>query len=222
MQAEPEVAPALQIDKRMLGMLPNYRAASGLAPFEPISARQKFTIARKDSTDYPIFFTTAFFAGISQWTGSNNQLYGQGAKGYFHRYGITYGDQVLGTFFSEAIVPSVMHVDPRYFIKGEGTKKGRTLYALSRILVCRNDRGSTTFNSPEILGNGLAVLTAASYHPGARTGGDILGQWMTFVASDAAGQVLKEFWPDIKRALNARRARHDGAKQAISSLAPRS
>jgi hypothetical protein len=123
-------------------------------------------------------------------------------KGFAHRYGIGYVDQVVGNYFPEAIIPALLHKDPRYFRKGEGSKKGRLFYAVSRIVVSRNDKGETTFNSPEILGNALASLTVMSYHPHERTLGAGFYQWgVTYIGSDMVGQILKEFWPDVKRKL---------------------
>ena len=195
--AEPVQPPE---DKRAFGVIPNYRTAEGSAPFQPITTKQKFTIATKDSFDYPVLGTTGFFAGLSQIQGSGNNVYGQGMKGFAHRYGISYADQVVGNFFPEAIVPTLFHKDPRYFRKGEGSKKSRLFYAVSHIFVSKSDSGSTNFNSPEIIGNALAAMAGMSYHVHERTAGDVLTQWgVTYIATDTLGQVLKEFWPDVKR-----------------------
>ena len=189
-------------NKRMFGVLPNYRTAEGADPFQPITAKQKFVIATKDSFDYPVFLTTAFFAGISQLQGSDNNLYRQGVRGFAHRYGFSYADQVISNFFPEAIVPALFHKDPRYFRKGEGSKQSRLVYAIGRIFVSKSDSGASTFNSPEILGNGLAALAGMTYRTQGRTAGDVLTQWgITYIGTDTVGQILKEFWPDIKRKL---------------------
>jgi hypothetical protein len=195
-------SPATQgVDKRVFGVLPNYRTANGSVPFEPISAKQKFTIATKDSFDKPVYLLTAAFAGLSQLQGSDNNIYGQGMKGFAHRYGIQYVDQVIGNYLPEAVIPTIFHTDPRYFRKGEGSFGSRLWYAVSRIAVCKNDRGNWTFNVNEFVGNSSAALLASSYHPQQRTLGDIGSQAITFTVSDTIGQVLKEFWPDVKKKL---------------------
>jgi hypothetical protein len=186
-------------DKRAFGVIPNYKTAEESAVFEPLTVKQKFTIAVKDSFDYPVFATTAFFTGISQLNGDNNSIYGQGLKGFAHRYGIEYADQTLGNFFPEAIIPTLFHDDPRYFRRGVGSVHGRLLYALSRMVVGKSDTGVWTFNSPEIVGNIAAASLASTYHPHQRTTGDILSEASNFWESDAVGNVIKEFWPDIKR-----------------------
>src|SRR5437868_8321224 len=86
-------------DKRAFGVMPNYRTAEGSAPYHPITTKQKFTIAAKDSFDGPVFLTTAMWAGLSQLQGNDNDVYGQGVKGFAHRYGINYADQVIGNYF---------------------------------------------------------------------------------------------------------------------------
>jgi hypothetical protein len=186
-------------DKRAFGVIPNYKTAEGSAEFEPLTVKQKFTIAAQDSFDYPVFATTAFFTGISQLSGDNNSVYGQGAKGFAHRYGIEYADQTLGNFFPEAIIPSLFHDDPRYFRKGVGSVHGRLLYALTRMVVGKSDAGVWVFNSPEIVGNIAAASLASTYHPHERTTGDIFSEASNFWESDAAGNIIKEFWPDVKR-----------------------
>ena len=186
-------------DKRVFGVLPNYRTANGQVPFVAISTKQKFTIATKDSFDYPVLLTTAFFAGLSQAEGNDNNVYGQGVKGFAHRYGISYVDQVVGNYFPEAIVPSLFHIDPRYFRKGTGSYKSRLWYSLNRIFVCKSDNGTPAFNANEFVGNSLASLAGLAYHPHQRTAGDAVSQFVTYVATDAFGQVAKEFWPDLKR-----------------------
>jgi hypothetical protein len=116
--------------------------------------------------------------------------------------GINYADQVMGNFFPEAIVPTIFHKDPRYFRKGEGSKKGRLWYAVSHIVVSKNDQGVNNFNSPEILGNALASLADLSYHVHERNAKTALYTWgVTYIGSDTVGQIMKEFWPDIKRKL---------------------
>jgi hypothetical protein len=198
-------------DRRAFGVLPNYRTAEKSVPFMPITTRDKFGIAVKDSFDTPVYFTTAFFAGLSQARGSDNNIYGQGVKGFAHRYGISYADQVVGNFFPEAIVPTLFHMDPRYFRKGEGSVKSRFGYALGHIFVARTDKGQTTFNSPEIIGNAMASIAAMAYHPHERTANDAMNQFaFTYIAPDMFGQVLKEFWPDVKLKLFRK---HPGATQ---------
>jgi hypothetical protein len=105
----------------------------------------------------------------------------------------------MGNYFPEAIAPTIFHDDPRYFRKAEGPVHSRLLYALSRMFVCKNNAGEWTFNSPEIVGNIMAAEFTQSYHPHQRTQGDVISEAGNFWESDVAGNIIKEFWPDVKR-----------------------
>ena len=199
----PEVKPTTEQappDKRVFGVLPNYRTANDTGLYTPITVKQKFIIASKDSFDYPLLMLGAAIAGIGQWS-NENPSFGQGAAGFARRFGTSYADQAIGNMMTEAIFPAFLHEDPRYFRRGQGRKWGRAFYAASRVLVTRTDAGNWRFNYSEVLGNAAATAISNAYYPDNRTvlaNVDKLGQQ---IAIDAISQVLKEFWPDVKRKL---------------------
>jgi hypothetical protein len=184
-------------DKRAYGVLPNYRTAEEDAPFAPITIKQKFTIARKDTFDWPSYVVALAFAGISQETNSNPD-YHQGVEGFAKRYAASVADQDIGNFMTEAIMPSLFHQDPRYFRKGRGSKAGRTWYAASRVLVAKSDSGNWQFNYSEWLGNGTVAAIGNLYYPDAKGFDATMQRMLSQVLTDALSQVLKEFWPDVK------------------------
>jgi hypothetical protein len=100
---------------------------------------------------------------------------------------------------TEGIFPAVLHQDPRYFRKGSGGIMSRTAYALSRVIITDQDGGRKQFNYSEWLGNATAVAISQGYHPDNRTAGEATEFLLEQVGTDAVSQVLKEFWPDIKR-----------------------
>jgi len=189
-------------DKRVLGVLPNYRTVNETGVYTAITAKQKMIIASKDSFDYPLVGLAAAFAGLSQLENSD-QSFGQGMKGYAHRLWANYVDQAVGNMFSEGFMPALLHEDPRYRRIGatRGSKKYRTWYAASRVFVTRTDSGGTRFNYSEWSGNAIAVAISNTYHPDSRDVSDNVTKLLTQVATDAVSQVLKEFWPDIKHKL---------------------
>jgi hypothetical protein len=191
------------IDKRIFGVLPNYRTADGSAPFVPITVKHKFYIASKDSFDYPVYLTSALFAGLYQLE-DENPSFGQGVEGYAKRLASSYADQAIGNLMTEAIFPSLLHEDPRYFRIGAagGSKWHRMGYAVTRVMVVRTDKGKWDFNYSEWLGNGAAVAISNLYYPGdTRNVADNVEKLGVQIATDAFSQVLKEFWPDIKHKL---------------------
>ena len=185
-------------DKRAYGVLPNYRTAEMSAVGHPLTPRQKMAIATKDSFDYPLVLLGALYAGLYQLE-DNHPQFGQGAKGYFKRLGTSYTDQVVGNMFTEGFLPVLLKQDPRYFRMAEGPKKHRALYALSRVLVNRQDNGNRSLNYSELLGNGIAAAVGLSYYEDNRNVADFAQNWGIQIATDAVSQVGKEFWPDVKR-----------------------
>jgi len=189
-----------------MGVLPNYRTAEMSAESTPLTSREKLRIAVKDSFDYPLVFIAAAYAGLYQ-ADDSHPTFGQGAKGYFSRLGTSYADQVDGNMWTEGLLPTLLHDDPRYFRMNTGTVKRRAWYAVSRIVVTRADSGHSTFNGPEIFGNGIAAAVGLAYYPDDRDVPSFLQVWGTQLATDAGSQLLKEFWPDLRRKWSARRLR---------------
>lgn len=186
-------------DKRVLGVLPNYRTVNETGTYEPITTKQKLIIASKDSFDYPLVLLGGAFAGISQLSNSDPS-YGQGVEGFAKRVAANYADQAIGNMMTEGFFPSMLHEDPRYRRIGpsRGTKKYRTWYAFSRVLVTRTDSGGTRFNFSEWLGNSTGVAISNLYHPDERDALDNVEKLLEQCATDGISQILKEFWPDIK------------------------
>jgi hypothetical protein len=185
-------------DKYIFGVLPNYRTAEMSAVAHPLTAKQKLTIATKDSFAAPLVGIGAIYAGLYQLENSHPE-FGQGVEGYAKRFGTSYCDQVLGNFMTEGIYPSLLKQDPRYFRMAEGSTKKRTIYAVTRIFVTRTDAGRTAVNLSELLGNATSAGIGLSYYPDNRNVPDYFLNWGTQLGTDAASQVLKEFWPDVKR-----------------------
>jgi hypothetical protein len=187
-------------DKRIFGVLPNYRTANAMAVYMPITAKQKFTIAAKDSFDYPLLGLAAVIAAWGQADNSHPE-FGQGWAGYGRRVGTSYADQAIGNMMTEGIFPSMLHEDPRYFRRGYGGVWHRTFYAATRVFVTKTDSGGTRFNFSELLGNATGTAISNAYYPDTRDVGDNVEKLASQIGIDAVSQVLKEFWPDLKHKL---------------------
>ncbi|MGD0499724.1 MAG: hypothetical protein ABSC23_14950 [Bryobacteraceae bacterium] len=191
-------------DKRIFGVLPDNRTTEYAIPFHSITARQKLTIAYKDSFDWPVYITSGLFATLYQLE-NQNPSFGQGMAGYARRLAASYGDQMIGNMMTEGIVPAVFHQDPRYFRLGEGSKGRRTWYAVTRIVVARMDSGRNAFNFSEWGGNAVAVGLSNAYYPDTRDARDNASKLLIQCATDAFSNVLKEFWPDVKNWMHGKR-----------------
>lgn len=197
---KPTTPPEDPVDKRVAGVLPNYRTANLTDHYVGISQHRKLVIACKDSFDYPLVFIGSIFAGFGQLSNADPS-YGQGTKGFAKRLAAGYGDQMIGNMMTEGFFPIMLHEDPRYFRMGasRGTVGHRLGYALTRIFVTHTDAGNLRFNYSEVLGNATGVAISQSYHFDNRNAGDAAQKLAVQLGTDALSQVLKEFWPDVKK-----------------------
>jgi hypothetical protein len=208
--ADRAVAPSLQQpapqDKRLFGVIPNYKTSPSLVDYVPLSKREKIKLGTEDALDRGTFVLAAEFAGYGQLT-NDHPAFGQGVEGYAHRFVTSYADWAIGDYMTEAIFPVLLHQDPRYFRKGDGSGFGRMIYAMGQIFLTHTDSGGHTFNFSEIGGNAAAVAISQAYYPDTRTARDAAATLGMQVGVDMASNVLKEFYPDLRRALR----KHKGA-----------
>jgi hypothetical protein len=190
--------------KRLFGIIPNYRSASIPVPYQALTAGQKFKIATQDSFDRGTIILAAAFAGVGQLTNANRE-FGQGAAGYGRYLGTSYADYVIGDFMTEAILPVMLHQDPRYFRRGTGGTRSRLGYATEQIFWTHSDSGKGEFNFSELGGNAAAVAISNSYYPGSRTATDNVTKLSTQLGVDMASNILKEFSSDLYRKFLHRR-----------------
>jgi hypothetical protein len=184
--------------KRIFGIIPNYRTVPTLNESVPLTSGKKFKIASEDAFDRGTFALAAVFAGEGQLTNSN-QSFGQGAAGYGRYFGTALADFVIGDYMTEAIFPSLLHQDPRYFRRGTGSGWSRLRYAVGQIFWTHGDSGNTEFNFSEVIGNSTAVAISNAYYTDNRTASDAVPKLGIQLGVDMAANILKEFWPDFER-----------------------
>jgi hypothetical protein len=186
--------------KRMFGVVPNFGAVNANAQLPPMSTREKFVLASKDSViDYSSYTWAGILAGQAMLMNSDPEL-GHGVAGYGRYYWRTFTDGVSGTFFTEAIVPALTHEDPRYYTLGKGGFFHRTGYAISRAFVTKTDAGGNAFNWSEVGGNALeAGLSNAYYPPEERGASQTAVNFAVQMESAVLNHVFQEFWPDIRK-----------------------
>lgn len=188
--------------KRILGIVPNYRAVSANTQLPPLNFKGELWLATQDTFDYSYFILVGGLAGIDM-AGKSEPAFGQGAEGYGKYYWHTFVDGGIENYMTEAIVPVLTKEDPRYYTMGKGGFVKRTGYAVSRLFITRtNSGGSTTFNLSEIVGAGAAAGIGNTYYPAqSNPWVKTYQRWGTQVGLDGVFNTLKEFWPDINKAL---------------------
>jgi hypothetical protein len=179
---------------RVFGVLPNYSTVEAHRQVPPITTRRAFTMAGLNSFD-PYVFP---FVGVVAALGI-----GQGTTSYTRRYATAMADNSIGNFMTTAVLPSLLHQDPRYFELGAGGLWHRVGYAASRSVVTRSRSGGAQLNVSEIGGNAIAAMISnAYYQPADRNALGVLTRWGSQVMWDTLSNELKEFWPDVRRKLH--------------------
>jgi hypothetical protein len=191
---------------RLFFALPNFLSVENAANAPPLTAAQKFQVTARSAFDPVNFAWFGLLAGMSQAENSEPG-YRQGWTGYEKRYAAYMADGVIENFNTQAVLPALLHQDPRFFQSGQGGFWRRTRYAVTRIFVTRTDSGKAQFNYSEILGSAAAAgISTYAYHPsGDRTLANTASVWGSQVGYDALTYVIKEFWPDLRRKLNKSR-----------------
>lgn len=203
---------------RLFFALPNFLTLENAGHVAPLTTKQKFGVVARGSFDPVIFAWYGFLSGIAQAENSE-PAYGQGWEGFGKRYATNFADGTIENFMTGAILPTVLRQDPRYFQMGHGSFQRRAFYAMSRNVITLGDNGKKQFNCSEICGGALsAAISTYSYHPKGRyvttttpgvltyipsdrTLDNTLKVWGTQYAYDTLTLVVREFWPDIRRAM---------------------
>ena len=181
-----------QEKQRVLGLLPNYYT-SYIWDAVPMTPKLKFKLVLRSTTDPVTFLVAAGLAGVEQkrdiFPG-----YGQGLEGYAKRFGAAYADTLISKMVSRAILPTVLHQDPRYFYRGSGSTRSRIFYALAAVIT-RGDNGQMQPNYSQVFGNfassGISNLYRA---PGDRTVSLTFRNGLIMTASGAVENLLREFF----------------------------
>ena len=179
--------------QRVLGAIPNFYVSYSRNP-EPLSSGQKYRLAWKTSIDPVSIAISAGIAGVEQSQDDFNG-YGQGAGGYAKRFGAVYADGFVSTFLADAVFPSLLHQDPRYFYKGTGSIRSRVLHAIASVVICKGDNGRWQPNYSNVLGNLAAAGISNVYYPASdREGAELtIRNSLIGTGAGAVGALFQEF-----------------------------
>ena len=153
--------------QRVFGIIPNFYVVYDPSP-APLTTKLKFQLAMKTSTDIFTVLGVGVLAGINQ--AGDTPDYGQGLKGYGQRFGAAAADGLSDIMIGGAILPSLLHQDPRYYYQGTGSNKSRVLHALSSPFVCRGDNGRRQPNYSSVGGDLGSAALSNLYYPQSNRG----------------------------------------------------
>ena len=193
--ASPEEIATEQVKKeeqqRIFGIIPNFYV-SYEQDAAPLTPKLKFQLAAKVLLD-PVTFIGVGLVAASEQAGDNPD-YRQGAKGYGERYGAVYGNGFTDVMIGGAILPVLLHQDPRYFYQGTGTNKSRALHAITSPFVCKGDNGQWQPNYSTVGGDLASAAISNAYYPASNRGvGLFLGNFLIGTGQRAAANLAQEF-----------------------------
>jgi hypothetical protein len=187
-----------QQPKRILGLMPNFRAVSAGALPPPPTSKQAFLIATKNSFDYSSFVFVGITSGLALWSEAHPSLGENGLPAFGEYFWRGLLDKTNGNYLVIWALPTVLHEDERYYAKGEGEFFKRGIYAATRILITPNYQGHNTFNASEVFGRAISQGISTTYYPKSdRTAEALAVKFGWAMGRDALTNVFREYWPDI-------------------------
>jgi hypothetical protein len=148
--------------QRLVGFIPNFYVSYERNPV-PLTSKLKFNLALRALVD-PVTFA-GFGLNAALYQAGNYPSYDQDAKGFAQRLGATFAGGYTNVLVGDAVLPSLLHQDPRYFYQGTGTTKSRLWHALSSSFVTRGDDGSNQINFSNFGGDLASGAIANAYYP---------------------------------------------------------
>jgi hypothetical protein len=189
--------------QRVLGFIPNFYVVYDSKNAVPLTTKLKFQMAYRVSIDPVSIIGAATLAGINQ--AGDTPDYRQGAIGYAQRFGAAYADGVTDIMFGGAILPSLLHQDPRYFYQGTGKVKSRMMHAMANPFICRGDNGKSQPNYSSIGGDLISSAISNTYYPPSNRGANLVFENLLvstgerMVSSVVQEFVLRKLTPSAKQ-----------------------
>ena len=177
--------------QRVLGIFPNFYVVYDHDAV-PLTTKLKFQLALKTSTDPVTIAGVGVLAGINQAADVPN--YGQGWRSYGERFGASTADGFSDIMIGGAVLPSLLHQDPRYYYQGTGTNKSRFLHAISSPFVCKGDNGRLQPNYSSVGGDLASSALSSAYYPASNRGPGLVFENLTINTGERMlSSLIQEF-----------------------------
>src|SRR5580704_11636628 len=177
--------------QRIFGIIPNFYVSYESDP-APLTPRMKFKLALKVSTD-PVTAAGVLLVAAARQAG-NSLNYGQGWGAYGERVGATAADGFSDILIGGAILPSLLHQDPRYFYQGTGTTSSRIRHAMFSPFVSKGDNGGWQPNYSSLGGDLASSALSNLYYPQSNRGaGLVFGNFAIGTAERIGSSLVQEF-----------------------------
>ena len=198
------------IASRGMSQVFNYLNMAGTekaSEFQPLTQHERNQIYVKTMVNPLGYLKAGFSAGIDQWNDKPSE-WEQGATGYGRRYA-----NILGQYSIQRtvtfILSSGLYEDNRYFNSGKNGLWPRTRYAVASGILARHDNGSRHLSVSQLGGVAAGAFLSRFWQPQSqRSVGDGAVSFGISMASNMGFGIVKEFLPDIGRAIKRKRNIH--------------
>lgn len=186
----------VQLLQRKSLVFPDLATQSG-----PLDSWQKFKLAANNSISFSTISVASLAAAYGQAINSPSG-YGQGGEGYGKRFGADLARAASDNIFGTFLVASLLHEDPRFYVKHNLSFKQSVKYSAVRVLMTRNDRGERAVNFAGLLGPMAGEALANTYYPeGDRSIGNTFIRYSSDLGWRFGGNLLRQYWPKINKKL---------------------
>ena len=166
-----------------------------------LTSLDKFQLAANNSVSLATI-GSALIAGAYGQAIDSPSGYGQGASGYGKRFGSGMARSASDNLFGTFLIASILHEDPRFYVKTGLSFKQAVKYSAVRLVKTRSDSGNPVVNYAGLLGPLAGEALANTYWPEENRG---VGSTFIRYASDLGwrfgGNLLRQYWPQINRKL---------------------
>jgi len=178
--------------QRVLGIIPNFYVSYEGDNAAPLTAGMKFRLALKVSHDPVAGAGIGIMAAIKQ--AADTPDYRQGMKGYSERFSADATDSFTDIMIGGAVLPSLLHQDPRYFYQGTGSTRSRLRHAMLAPFICKGDNGKWQPNYSTVGGDLASSALSNLYYPQSDRGtGLVLSGFAISTAERMLSTVAQEF-----------------------------
>jgi len=161
----------LEEKQRVLGLIPNFYVVYDQNP-APLTSKLKFHLALRTLND-PVSYI-GFFLNAGIYQAADYPGYRGGMEGFGQRLGATFAGGYTHVLVEDALLPSLLHQDPRYYYQGTGTTRSRLLHAFSSAVFATGDNGRREINYSGIGGDLASGAIANLYYPSRERGGALV------------------------------------------------
>jgi hypothetical protein len=148
----------------------------------------------------PITLVPALYSASYEQLFNTDPKYGRDAGAFGEKFGSAMLRSASVRVFSDGILAAAFHQDPRYYRIGSGSFVKRSLLSARQAIIRRGDDGSEQFNYSGIGGRAVAAALVTTYYPQPSVTGRVVSlTFLTSIATDAGGNLVLEFLPNIIR-----------------------